>query len=398
MKAVFERLQGDRVIWMVAFFLSIISILAVYSGISTLAYKSHGNSLKFLVKHSLMIGAGFALMYYIHRTHFKYFPKFSALLIYVAGGLLLLTFVFGSNLNSADRWLPIPFTGLTFQPSDFAKIVLVVFVARMLHQRREILHDFRNGVLPVLVPIVVICGLILRANFSTAFMLAFICIVMMFIAGVPGRHLFKIFAMGVALLMLIIAAGELLPTKVFPRYQTWKNRIFNKVEDNDEGNHQVNIAKYAIAEGGLFPSLPGSGSTRNFLPHPYSDMIYAWIIEEYGSLLGGIGVLMLYVILLFRSIRIASKCPKFYASLIAVGLSIMLVLQAMINMAVAVDLIPTTGQPLPLVSLGGTSTIFTCLAIGIILSISRIVYNPELFESQSAQDDPELGQAQVVPV
>jgi cell division protein FtsW len=147
-----------------------------------------------------MIGAGFALMYYIHRTHFKYFPKFSALLIYVAGGLLLLTFFIGSNLNSADRWLVIPFTGLTFQPSDFAKIVLVVFVARMLHQRREILHDFRNGVLPILLPIVVICGLILRANFSTAFMLAFICIVMMFIAGVPGRHLFKIFAMGVALL------------------------------------------------------------------------------------------------------------------------------------------------------------------------------------------------------
>jgi cell division protein FtsW len=397
MKAVFERLQGDKVIWMVALFLSIISILAVYSGISTLAYKAHGNSLKFLLKHSLMIGAGFALMYYIHRTHFKYFPKFSALLIYVAGGFLLLTFFIGSNINSADRWLNIPYTGLTFQPSDFAKIVLVVFVARMLHQRREMLHDFRNGVLPVLVPIAVICGLILRANFSTAFMLAFVCIIMMFVAGVPGRHLFKIFALGVSLLVMIVAAGELLPTKVFPRYQTWKNRIFNKVEDNDDGNYQVNIAKYAIAEGGLFPSLPGSGSTRNFLPHPYSDMIYAWIIEEYGSLLGGIGVLMLYVILLFRSIRIASKCPRFYASLIAVGLSVLLVLQAMINMAVAVDLFPTTGQPLPLVSLGGTSTIFTCLSIGIILSISRSVYNPEVFEANNGQEESETHQPQAVP-
>ncbi|MDZ4750325.1 MAG: FtsW/RodA/SpoVE family cell cycle protein [Flavobacteriales bacterium] len=387
MKAIFEKLQGDRVIWMVAMFLSIISILAVYSGISTLAYKADGSTLKLMLKHSIMIGAGFVLMYYVHKIHFKYFPKFSVLLIWIAGILLLLTFFVGSNLNSADRWLPIPYTGLTFQPSDMAKFVLIIYVARLLHQRREMLDDFRNGVLPVILPVAIICGLILRSNFSTAFILAIVCLIMMFIAGVPGRHLFKLMGAGVGVILLIVAVGELTPADTLPRYQTWKNRIFNKVEGNDEGNYQVNIAKYAISEGGLFPSLPGSGSTRNFLPHPYSDMIYAWIIEEYGSLLGGIGVMMLYVILLFRSIRIASKCPKFYASLIAVGLSLLLVTQAMVNMAVAVDLFPTTGQPLPLVSLGGTSTIFTCLAIGLILSISRSVFNPELLDNPTVVDE-----------
>ncbi|MEY3398837.1 MAG: hypothetical protein RL220_1431 [Bacteroidota bacterium] len=392
LRRVIDRLQGDRVIWMVAVFLSFFSVVAVYSGISTLAYKAEGNSLKFLLKHGFMITAGFALMFVVHRIHFKYFPKFSALLIWVAGLLLALTFFVGANINDAGRWLDIPGTGLTFQPSDLAKIVLVVYVARLLHQKREVLHDFRQGVVPVLIPIGIICALILPSNFSTAFLLALVCFVMMFIAGVPPRHLLKLVGMGVGMILLVIAVGELAPEGTLPRYETWKNRIFNKVEDNDDGNYQIDIAKYAIAEGGLLPSMPGSGSSRNFLPHPYSDMIYAWIIEEMGSIVGGIGILLLYIILLFRSVRVAAKCQKFYGSLIVVGLSVMLVLQAMVNMAVAVDLFPTTGQPLPLVSLGGTSTIFSCLAIGLILSVSRMVYNPELFvqhEADAAEDNQE---------
>lgn len=354
---------------MVTFFLSLISILAVYSAISTLAYKAHGNNLRFLVKHTLMIGAGFGLMYYVHRIRFKYFAKLSQLLIWIAAGLLMYALVFGHNLNDANRWIAVPFIGLTFQPSDFAKIVLVIYVARMLAQKRNQLDDFRNGVLPILVPIVVICGLILPANFSTAAMLSGICLLMMYLGGVPFRHMSKLFIAGIGLILCIILIGE---TTGFPnRYKTWKNRIMNAMNADDEGNYQTDLAKYAIHEGGIIPKGPGTGSSRNFLPHPYSDMIYPFIIEEYGSILGGVTLVLLYLILLFRTIKLSVNNPKMSAQLAALGLSFMLVIQAFINMAVAVSLFPTTGQPLPLVSMGGTSTLFTCLAIGIILSICR---------------------------
>ena len=369
MKNLLNRLQGDRTIWMVTFFLSLISILAVYSAISTLAYKAHGNNLRFLIKHTLMIGAGFVLMYYIHRVRFKYFARLSQILIWIAAGLLLYALVFGHNLNDANRWIAIPFIGLTFQPSDFAKIVLVVYVARMIALKRDQLDDFKNGVLPILAPIALICGLILPANFSTAAMLASICFLMMFLGGVPFRHMSKLFMAGIGLVVCIIIVGE---TTGFPtRYKTWKNRIMNAATGDDEGNYQTDLAKYAIHEGGIIPKGPGTGSSRNFLPHPYSDMIYPFIIEEYGSILGGISLVLLYLILLFRTIKLSVNNPKMGAQLTALGLSFMLVIQAFINMAVAVSLFPTTGQPLPLVSMGGTSTLFTCLALGIILSICR---------------------------
>lgn len=369
MKNLLNKLQGDRTIWIVTFFLSLISILAVYSAISTLAYKAHGNNLRFLVKHGLMIVAGFGLMYYVHRIPFKYFTRLSQILIWVAALLLVYALVFGQNLNDANRWIAIPLIGLTFQPSDFAKIVLVIYVARVLTQKREMLHDFRNGVVPVLIPIAVICGLILPANFSTAAMLASITFLMMFFAGVPFKHMSKLFIAGIGLIVAIVIVGE---TTGFPgRYKTWKNRIVNAMNDDSDGNYQTKLAKFAIHEGGIIPKGPGTGSSRNFLPHPYSDMIYPFIIEEYGSVLGGVTLVLLYLILLFRTIKLSIHNPKMSAQLTALGLAFMLVIQAFINMAVAVSLFPTTGQPLPLVSMGGTSTLFTCLAIGIILSICR---------------------------
>ncbi|MBX7050515.1 MAG: FtsW/RodA/SpoVE family cell cycle protein [Flavobacteriales bacterium] len=384
MKNLLNKLQGDRTIWMVTFFLSLISILAVYSAISTLAYKAHGNNLRFLIKHGLMIVAGFGLMYYVHRVQFKYFARLSLILIWVAAIMLVYALVFGHNLNDANRWIAIPLIGLTFQPSDFAKIVLVIYVARVLAQKRDQLHDFRNGVVPVLIPIVVICGLILPANFSTAAMLASITFLMMFLAGVPFKHMSKIFIAGFGLIVAIIVVGE---TTGFPtRYKTWKNRIINAMNDDSDGNYQTKLAKYAIHEGGIIPKGPGTGSSRNFLPHPYSDMIYPFIIEEYGSVLGGITLVLLYLILLFRTIKLSVNNPKMSAQLTALGLSFMLVIQAFINMAVAVSLFPTTGQPLPMVSMGGTSTLFTCLAIGIILSICRT--KDETEEEHAASDQP----------
>jgi cell division protein FtsW len=369
MKQLLNKLQGDRTIWMVTFFLSLISILAVYSAISTLAYKAKGNSLFFLFKHGGMIVLGFMVMYFVHRMAFRYFSRLSKILLLMAAGLLAYALFFGQNLNDANRWISIPFTGLTFQPSDFAKIALIIYVGRTLAVNRERLDDFKEGVMPVLWPIGLICGLILPANFSTAAMLAGICFLMMFMAGVPFRHMSKLFAAGVGMILFIIVIGE---TTGFPkRYATWKNRIVNSMDENSEGNYQIDLAKYAIHEGGVIPKGPGSGSSRNFLPHPYSDMIYPFIIEEYGSIFGGISLVLLYLILLYRTIKLSINNPKLGAQLTALGLAFLLVIQAFINMAVAVSLFPTTGQPLPLVSMGGTSTLFTCLALGIILSICR---------------------------
>lgn len=389
MQQILQRLKGDKVIWMVTLFLSIISLLAVYSAISTLAYKAQGNSFRFLFKHLLMIGIGFFVMYRVHKLPLKYFSKFSAVLIYVSAALLLWALVFGQNINGADRWIAIPFTGLTFQPSDFAKICLVVYVARLLNQKREMLHDFRYGVVPILIPVGIICALILPANFSTAAMLGFVCVLLMYLAGMPAKHLGKLMLAGVGLILLIIVIGELAPKGTLPRYDTWKNRLKNFGTEDSDGNYQVDIAKYAIYEGGVIPKGPGTGSSRNFLPHPYSDMIYPFIIEEYGSVIGGVGLVLLYLILLFRTIRFSGKCPKYFGSLASVGLSMLLVIQAIINMGVAVSLFPTTGQPLPLVSMGGTSTIFTCLAIGIIIAASRTVFDPETEEASTAADAAE---------
>ncbi len=376
MNQLLNKLQGDKVIWMLTVLLSIISILAVYSSISTLAYKADGNWFKFLFKHTLMLGLGFVLMFVVHKIKFKYFSRVSQVMIWVAGGMLLFTLLFGVDINDAKRWIRIPFIGMTFQTSDFAKIVLIVYVARLLNLKRTVLHDFKSGVLPVLYPIIAICVLILPADFSTAAMLGLICFIMMFIAGVPFKHLIKIVGVAIAGIGLIYLVGKTTP-ELLPRAGTWAARIdsfFNPTEGN---NYQIDLAQYAISDGGLLPHGPGTGSSRNFLPHPYSDMIFAFIVQEYGSILGAFGLIMLYIILLYRSIRISIKCPKNFGSNVVIGLSLMLTIQAFINMAVAVNLFPTTGQPLPLVSMGGTSTLFTCLALGIILAVSRSVFNPE---------------------
>lgn len=375
---------------MVTIILSLFSLLAVYSSISTLAVKSGGNSFKFLFKHSLMIAAGLGVMYVVHKINFKYFSKISIFMVWIAGLLLLFTLLFGADINNAKRWIELPLLNMTFQTSDFAKIALILYVARMLTVKRTVLHKFKEGVVPVLTPVVVICGLILPADFSTAGMLGLICLLMMYIGGVAGKHILAIIAIAVGFLGIIYTTGKLAPD-VFDRFGTWVNRIEAFTDGDSEGNYQIEYAQVAIHEGGILPNGPGSGSSRNFLPHPYSDMIYAFVIEEYGSIMGGLGLILLYLILLFRAIKTATRCPKHFGGLLVLGLSLMLVIQAMINMAVAVNIFPTTGQPLPLVSMGGTSIIFTCLAIGMILSVSRMVYNPDEFKDaplKSNQKNP----------
>ncbi len=371
-----QYLKGDRVIWMVALFLSILSVLAVYSSIVTLAYNFRGgNTEYYLFKHSLMIVSGLVLMYYAHKLKYKYYSRLSQVGIWVAVFLLVLTLAVGVNINEASRWLQIPIIDQNFQTSDLAKITLVVYVARLLSLKQDCIKSFKEGVVPVMVPVLLVCALILPANFSTAASLFVTCLVIMFIGRVAIKHLLLIVGGAAAGFALLILVASLQPG-LLPRLDTWKARVvsYSKDEKKEEvENYQVERAKIAIATGGFFGKGPSNGSSRNFLPHPYSDMIYAFVIEEYGSIFGGLGVLLLYLILLFRSVRIASKAPGKFGTFVSIGLSFSLVFQAMINMAVAVNLVPVTGQPLPLVSMGGTSIWFTCIAIGIILSVSRSI-------------------------
>ncbi len=381
----FRYLKGDKVIWMVALLLTVVSILAVYSGISTLGKDAEG-SFGVLRRHMVMLLGGWAIMLVVHRIDYRYFSKFSQLLIWVTVGLLAVTLLYGANINNADRWLKIPGLGISFQTSDLAKVVLLVYLARMLTLRQSEFGDWKRTFWPIVLPIAFVCGLIFPANFSTSAMLGLVCFLMLLVSGYPWKFLLTIIG-GVGLLLtMVVAIGEYGPEKVLPRYDTWKNRILNKVEGDAEGNYQADLAKYAIYSGGLIPKGPGTGSSRNFMPHPYSDMIYAFIIEEYGLIFGGLLLIFVYLIFYFRAVRTALTCPSRFGQLMVFGLSSIIVIQALINMSVSVSLFPTTGQPLPLISLGGTSTLFTCLSIAMIISVTR--GKGEVDEDQFIEEQP----------
>lgn len=370
-----KYLKGDRVIWIVAMFLALISLLAVYSSISSLAVKHDGGTMYYLFKHGLMLLTGGFIMYFVHKQRYTIFSKLSSLLIWFTAGLLLFTLLKGSNLNDASRWITIPGINQSFQTSDLAKVVLIVYLSRVLSRTEEVFESFQAFLLKAGLPVGLICGLIFPANFSTAALLFIVCIMVMFIAKTPFKYIAGLVGAGFVALMLLVAVNGFMADehKFLGRTGTWEarmDRFMNGTGDRD-ANYQVEHAKIAIASGGLLPNGPGQGVSRNFLPHPYSDMIYAFIIEEYGSIIGGFGLMFLYLILFLRACHIANKSERKFGTLVAMGLSVSLVLQALINMAVAVNLVPVTGQPLPLVSMGGTSIWFTCLAIGILLSVSK---------------------------
>ena len=389
MHQILSKLKGDKVIWMVTIFLALYSLLAVYSATGALAYR-HDNSMKYLFKHGFMLSAGTAVIYWVHQIKFKYFSRMSQILIWVAAGLLLITLLFGLNINGASRWIKIPIINQNFQTSDFAKIILIMYVARMLTVKRTKLHSFKEGVLPILIPVVGICLLIFPANFSTAVLLGGVCLLLMFIGGVHIKHISAIIGSALLGLVLMFTVYKINPELVPGRASTWMSRIemFSSGESSSETatDYQTEEAKAAIYRGGIFPSPPGTAHARNSMPHAYSDMIYAFIIEEYGSIFGGLGILMLYLIFFYRSIRIAMKCPRHFGGLLALGFSMLLVFQAFINMAVSVNIIPVTGQPLPLVSKGGTSILFTCFAIGVILSVSRSVFDKDYKLESKAEE------------
>lgn len=364
--------KGDRVIWMVVILLSIFSILAVYSSTGTLAYKyQEGNTEYYLFKHFVILSFGFMLMYLAHLMRYTFYSRISRIAIFVAVPLLLLTLAMGTNLNEASRWLTLPIVNISFQTSDLAKLAIILFVARSLSKRQETIKDFKQAFLPVMWPVCLVCLLILPANFSTAAVLFTTVLFLLFIGRINMKYIMVMIAAGLLLLTLFILVAKVVGFK--GRIATWESRIENFVsgKDDGDGSYQNQQAKIAIATGGIFGKGPGNSTQRNFLPHPYSDFIFAIIVEEYGLLFGGIPVVLLYIILFYRAIKIVKHSPRAFATFLAVGCSFSLVFQAMINMAVAVNLFPVTGQPLPMLSMGGTSIWFTSLAVGIILSVSR---------------------------
>ena len=369
-KKINRYLKGDPIIWGVIIVLSIFSLLAVYSATSTLAiHKMGGNSLYYLVRHGVILAFGLMIIFITHLIHYKYYSRLSQLLIGIAVVLLIITLFLGTNVNQATRWLTLPGLGFTIQTSDFAKLALIMYIARVLSMKQGEIKSFKEAFLPVIIPVVIICILILPANLSTAALIFGISFLLMFIGRISIKHLFASGGVAILLLALFIAVGTLV--KKEGRINTWKNRIESYFEEGGEENYQSQQAKIAIATGGLFGKNPGKSVQRNFLPNPYSDFIYAIIVEEYGLIIGGIPVLLAYLFLLFRAGVIVRKCDRTFPAFLAIGLTLMIVVQAMVNMAVAVGIFPVTGQTLPLVSMGGSSMLFTSIALGIILSISR---------------------------
>ena len=385
--AIRKYLGGDRIIWAVVVLLSLYSILAVYSTSGILVFRNPGSSSAyFAIRHGLFLAAGFIIIYITHLIPYKYFSRLAQLMLVAAIPLLIITLFFGKNINEASRWLEIPVLGMSFQTSDFAKLALIMFVARVLSQEQENIKDFYRAFLPVIVPVGIICLLILPEDLSTALILFMTCVVMMYIGRIHTKYLGLLFLVGILTISLYITI--VIITEKEGRIGTWQNRI-ESYFDKDVENYQVQQAKIAIASGGFFGKLPGNSTQRNFLPHPYSDFIYAVIIEEYGLLLGGIPLLLLYLILLYRAGVIVRKSTRTFPAFLALGLTLGLVAQAFVHMAVAVNLLPVTGQPLPMISMGGTSMIFTSISIGMILSVSRGVNEQLRMAEAETEDTPD---------
>lgn len=363
-----ERTKGDRWIWLIIIMLSMISIMAVYSATGTIAYKKGVAVEKYLLyKHVIFVLLGISMIYISHLLDYKYYAGISKVLMIITIPLLIYTLIFGASINEASRWVKIPVIGLTFQTSDLAKLALITFLARMLTKKQENIKDVKNSFLPIIGSVCLVTVLIAYANMSTALMLFGVSILLLIIGRISIKQIAIVTVVGGALMAIILFYG--------PRGNTYVSRIkafMHPEQQHADKTFQSDHAKIALATGGLFGKGPGNSTERNFLPHPYSDFIFAIIIEEYGTV-GGLAIVILYLTLLYRCVRIVTRSPKAFGALLAAGLSFSLTIQAFANMAVAVGLGPVTGIPLPLVSMGGTSMIFTSIAFGIILSVSRDV-------------------------
>jgi cell division protein FtsW len=393
----FSKTKGDKVIWALVILLALVSLLAVYSATGSLAYKNYkGNTEVYLFKQVAFIIVGIAVVYFAHLVNYTLYSRVATIVFILVIPLLFYTLFFGVTMNEGSRWIKLPLINMTMQTSDLARLALFIYLARLLSKKQDVIKDFRKGYVPLIIPVAIICMLIAPANLSTALLLGASCLMLLFIGRARIKHL--LLTVGLALIpimFLIIAAvvnhksgneetevSSKSSSPILMRVETWIGRVESfiyggKEADNDE-MYQVNQAKIAIAEGGLLGVGPGNSTTRDYLPQAYNDFIFAIIIEEYG-LIGGLFIVFIYLVFLYRCIRIFKRCPFAFGAFLALGLSFTLAIQAIANMAVTVNLFPVTGVTLPLVSMGGSSFIFTCLAIGIILSVAR---NVEQLEGQ----------------
>jgi len=391
-----QRTRGDRYIWGLVILLSLISILVVYSATGSLAYKMYrGNTSYYLFKQIIFTLIGLLVVFGLHRVNYTVFSRVATILFILSVPLLIYTLFFGAKINEGSRWIKLPIINLTIQSSDIAKLALFMYLSRVLSKKQEVIKDFKKGFLPVIIPVFIICGLIMPANLSNALLTGATSLLLLFIGRVSFKHI--LLTIGVAMIPIVIIISVAIAThksnegsidsgkpvvaaslKKWGRFGTWVNRVqdFMYAKDN-EVPYQVQQAKIAIANGGIFVGLgPGNSQQRNFLPQAYNDFIYAVIIEEYG-LLGGAFIIFIYLVFLFRCIRIFRKCPYAFGAFLALGLSFTLIIQAVANMAVNVAIVPVTGVTLPLLSMGGSSFIFTCCSIGLILSVARNVEQME---------------------
>ncbi|MBX9782166.1 MAG: FtsW/RodA/SpoVE family cell cycle protein [Chitinophagaceae bacterium] len=359
-------------------------MLVVYSATNSLAYKMYkGNNMIYLFKQIVFIVIGLSVVYFAHLVNYTIYSKVARILFLVCIPLLIYTYFFGAKINEGSRWIKLPIIELTVQTSDIAKLALFMYLSRLLAKKQDVIKDFKKGFIPLMIPVVIICGLIAPANLSTALLTGATSMLLLFIGRVSFKHIALVAAAVLIPVFILIGIAshyydkEEGKTKELPallsagRIPTWIKRVQDFIyAKGDESPYQVQQAKIAVAKGGWLGLGPGNSEQRNFLPHPYSDYIYAIIIEEYG-LLGGAFIIFIYMVFLFRSIIIFRKCPYAFGAFLALALSFTLVIQAMTNMAVNVGLFPVTGVTLPLVSMGGSSFLFTCLAIGIILSVAR---------------------------
>ena len=372
MQQVFNNIKGDRLIWAIAALLAIFSFLPVYSAASNLVNIGGGNTFSYFIKHFMHLFLGFSIMYGVHKVPYRYFRGISMVMIPVVLVLLVVTILQGTTIEGANasRWIRIPFVNMSFQTSTLASVVIMMYVARYMSKIKDKKVSFKESILPLWIPVFLILILILPSNFSTTALIFLMVITLVFLGGYPIRYLLAMLGVGLIALLLFITVMKAFPNLMDDRLDTWESRIENFFDAGDsEGDYQIERAKIAIASGKIIGLGPGGSKQKNFLPQSSSDFIFAIIIEEYG-LIGGLFLMVMYMWLLFRIVIVAQKSDTIFGKLLVLGVGIPIIFQAIINMAVAVELFPVTGQTLPLISSGGTSIWMTCLAIGIILSVS----------------------------
>ncbi len=389
-----QKAKGDKYIWSSVLLLALASVLVVYSATGSLAYKMYkGNTEVYLFKQLSFIVVGLMVAYFLHLVNYKFYSRVALILYLISVPLLFYTLFFGAEINEGSRWIKLPVINMTFQTSDFAKVALFMYISRELSRKQHIIKNFKQGFLPIIIPIMITCGLIMPANLSNALLTGATSLLLLFIGRVQGKHLMLVIGVAMIPILMIVSIAALTYTgkttngiketsknnvaesiTSMGRFGTWVSRVQDFMyAKNEDIPYQVEQANIAIANGSMLYGLgPGKSRQRNFLPQAYNDEIFPIIIEEYG-LIGGVFIIFIYMVFLFRCINIFRRCPYAFGAFLALGLSFSMIIQAVANMAVGVNLTPVTGVTLPLVSMGGSSFLFTCAAIGIILSVARNV-------------------------